>query len=988
MSTMNSILEKFMFNNSENGAGKATKFHDMIRGLTSSPRDDKDARSQEQSRRFEAPRDQGSQLSEQIRRAEGMVELLEASALKKDRNPELTSALESLRAEIDSILSQKDSEHADKIWKLSNKIWNMGLISTQNDVAWTAESVLQLSCKTALEVFTLICDAGRRDSGSLELYLSLWRRLIKTGEMWMKGDSYEQAEFCFSSASETVGQMSSVIEDPSITLQKREEVLILLVNLYSKRGSTSLRLNQNVLLSSVVGKCKELSKSVPPDMALLTKFTLAEELFSFGEALLLSGETCSLEAISIFDSAIELLGDPSDASEDVSSESTLQIKNLFVRITKNLAHAHLKAKNYSAAQSVLTYLRPKLQPNPEKHHSFHFMSIQAALGLEKFEEAISILEGTSLTEEDTPNYSVHLEKFKICYANSQHNDHARIASIFVKFAHHSKKVEVVLKFVCFLLSSQDIPEANGTQKYENTISIVGDPKVTQLFQNEERKATCEQLYGILFNSAVANFQSKEFRVAQKLFQTCLLYASLNETQQKHGDSAKVLRCLSLVLCNQQEPRKAIEHLSLAKELEPDNILNDLIMIRLHITESDHTRCLSLIRDIAQSSDFHPKYLLSICNEALQSDQKQVACECLLRLYEHQKQSKQVTESYSTLLRCLVSLSEEKKDTGITDEVSKYLEEAHALFTEDRSSFLKDCDTTETLHWFAVRAWNGGLQASQKSCFKTASKMFEVSASFFENIENEQTKTCESLLYASVFLLDAGKVQPESGAADVTKLCMLVKALNVNFLKHRNALDEGLQQKISSHIPWLQYEIACHKQDSPTALQLLSEMKQISEDPKLFVKMALAADALQCKSNIVKTSALNMALKTFQNTLPLNYQGIAWCLRTLIELRSNDDEGIKLSSQALEIIRGFPDDTFPAEEIQWLATNAWNRGLLLSNFGETETGKRWMKIGVDLIPRCPALEGMKQAILSHYQGQFGDQDKGKNSSTTMEIDCEA
>jgi hypothetical protein len=272
-------------------------------------------------------------------------------------------------------------------------------------------------------------------------------------------------------------------------------------------------------------------------------------------------------------------------------------------------------------------------------------------------------------------------------------------------------------------------------------------------------------------------------------------------------------------------------------------------------------------------------------------------------------------------------------------------------------------------------------------------MFEVSGSFFEPLEDQQEKVSESFFYASLLHLEACKLDPRittskdpesssSSSSGTARLRMLVKRLTSHLARNKDVLKEDLRRKINKTIPWLEYQIACHNNNVEGALQLLTELKQICDDPTTFVQMANSASLLKCKSKIVMKSALHVALQCFQNALPLHYPGMALCLRTLIDERSNDEEGIGLSSQALEIVRGLPSKTYPADEIQWLCTEAWNRGIQLFELGSTALGARWLKVGFAFLPHCPELE-YKRAEMDKFMNATVMEGGGCSNSKTAE-----
>ena len=1047
-SRMNIILEKFMFQkdkSGDNGGGAAKSFHELL-GLSSSPGKDADAK--KAARSFETPRPNRdvSDLMKQIQEAGEAMRVLQKLAAKGESSTEsFEKKIAALCTGIEGILAQKDEKHARAIWKFSIDAWNLAVSCKQSNPSLKVESVNQLSCKIALEVLPLLC--GESAAGDApEIHSSLWRRLLETGAMWMKKDEDEKAEFCFSRASETTKRMSGFVSDHNLPAHKREDILVLLFGLHTKRGQAALRSGQNILVTSLVARCKEMSKTLPSDLSSATLCALAEELFSFGEALVSSDQDC--ESVAMFDSAIEVLGDLRRHSSAASQSGvSKKLKNVLVRITKNLAHAHLKAKNFSAAQSVLTFLKPKLEPDLDKHNSFHLMSIQAALGLEKMDEAIRILEATTRAPEGS-SLLVHLEKFKLCYRSCGRKDLEKVTALFVHFCDATKNAALALDLCCFLLKQDASDASEHSNRYAGAaVAIAGDPKVTKIF-NTEDKTNCERLFGILFDTAVGFYQAFNtasgiydtdldcviepptwyLGTAKDLFQTCLVYASLSESSASDALlRTKVLRSLSMVLLKQKERKKAVQHLALAKDLEPDNIWNDLILIRVHIEEKAYPECLALIKTLTRSPSFHPKYLINTCKEAIGDEQNHVASECLHQVFEHQKKTKEIIKPHATLLISMITLSQEEKDKH--EATAKYLEDACALFEEDREAFLKSpvaaVDGEAAANWFATTAWNLGLKLGTDDCQSggggnpgLASRMFEVSARFFQSLGDASApQACLALLHAASLLLESEEALTGPARArtetdrrqEMTRLSDLVRDLNLVFLRAKSAglLEEEPRAKIGAALPWLQYEVACRNRDVAGALHLLGEVRLISTDPALFLRMARSAGLLEANSAAVKVVALNLAMKHFQAAVPANYAGVAFCFRHLVDLRSTDAEGIALAAQAVEVLKTTAaalegdgggseeggDDVggFPPEEVQWLATTAWNRGVQLHDFGDQALGSQWMRVGLNLLGHCgAALEAETERARAHFEAacennKGNDENAAAAAADAMEIE---
>ena len=981
---MNTILEKFMFHTSsksseDKGAGKAAgdEAIDLSPAAEGPPR----------SRRvFENPK-RGRQAigvaKQLIEAGEAMRDLRDLHARGEADADALDKKLDSLRQQVEAIVAKKEEFRATDVWKFGIDVWNLAVCLKQTDRPKSADDVGHLSCKIAVEALPLVCGKRTPLGEKIEIHLSVFRRLLEVGKSWMVAEERDKADYCFSCATDLAGTMGAFLEDDAVPKLKREEVLVLLFTLQSGRGRLALAQEKEIILSSIVGRVKEMPKTLPSNLDPVTLCALAEELNFLGEDLLAHDRTN--ESVSVFDSAIEVLGDLGKLAKDSTrTEISQSLKNLLVRITKNLAHAHLEAKNFSAAQAVLTFLRPKLGQELVKHASFPLMSIRAALGLEKFSEALEILMATTLGAEN-PSHAVHLEKFKVLYEGCRTKDiRDQIVALLVKFCAQAKIPTLAVGFCAFLLSPSASQEVK-TRKHEDVVAVVGNPQITALFEQE--RGECDRLYKLVWNEAVDAFKAEDLKSSRDLFQICLLYASLNEPGEGGAGGASggenrrtsVLRCLSQVLLQQKEPKKAMQHIALAKDLEPHNILNDRVMILLAIAQGDYAGSLTQIRSLAEHPSFHPAHLLQICKEAVGSGQKRVARECLHKLFEHQRRTKEVTVAQSTVLRCLVTLCEE--DGEADGEAAGHLEEARALCSEDGAAFLGgdgDGGPASAL-WFASRAWNLGLkscesvqpedgEASQHGGLLQASRMFEVSGTFLETLGGDHApRACESLLYASVLLadhLDRGGPDGAQGdggegkdAAEEpelrARLGRLVRALDLSFLRHKRSLGEVLARKIGGHLPWLQYELACQRGDAAEALRLLLELRTLSEDPGRFIRMASRADLLRGpEAAAVKASALGIALKCFQGAPgPPDNEGVAFCLRNLVELRQTDREGLGVCSQALEVLRGLPAGEYPEEEVEWLATTAWNRGVQLHRFGEGESARQWMSLGLELFPHC-------------------------------------
>ena len=93
-------------------------------------------------------------------------------------------------------------------------------------------------------------------------------------------------------------------------------------------------------------------------------------------------------------------GDASSSAEGRSKDGLVRMQG---KILKSLAHAHLRAKNFSAAQSVLAFLSQIVgETQIRRHGSYQYMAIEALLGLGKCEEALAMLKSTTSTSPPPP----------------------------------------------------------------------------------------------------------------------------------------------------------------------------------------------------------------------------------------------------------------------------------------------------------------------------------------------------------------------------------------------------------------------------------------------------------------------------------------------------------------------------------------------------------------------------------------------------------
>ena len=813
MSTMNSLLQRFLYKGEEpeapSGDANQGTSSKLDPGSKDDPMDVTPAPIGDRAReRSPTILDETKGLLERVR--------LACSTGGDDNGGK---AMEAFLAHVSRITTRRemwqaadDASYASVVWDVASLIWNEAL--KMPEIERTHALVCHAACDCAIAIAPLMEIHLGGDHAETHLV-----RLLRTSQIWIAQEDWGRADSCASKANDLASTLQARVDNAGLPAHRREALCLSLIELCSARCLVSMHHAQDILLSSVVGKCKQLCKGIPSGFSYLTKCRAADELYTLGRSLSSAWESHKLEVISVFECALEVIqsaahgthataagagaraGDASSSAEGRSKDGLVRMQG---KILKSLAHAHLRAKNFSAAQSVLAFLSQIVgETQIRRHGSYQYMAIEALLGLGKCEEALAMLKSTTsasppppealrrrgeggeglkgqgeeqgeekekggfMDAHDDADDSMTLEKITLCYAACDPTDQAKVMEILVSCAEATQSRALVLGFLRFLLLRNDADRAH----HRTAVTVMADPRVSRLFEHPAASEDCACVFGRLFDAGADDFKSAGCEVlSERLFQASMIYASfLDSTTDSpptphppptQGEAptrtpphtppghnkARVLRCLSLLFCKQGQSTRALEYLTLAKDLEPHSILNHLIAIQIAIAGEEKEgemkegrkgkdkgkgkakeggggkegregaathACVRLMEDMAAIPGFHPRHLLAVCREAVERRVAHVALAALRQLRDHLRAHPPnpptgtgLGLTRATLLRCLIHLTQEqageggkgggggeggegerKGGGGGGEDVTAYLEEAAAAVAGDEGGFL-------------------------------------------------------------------------------------------------------------------------------------------------------------------------------------------------------------------------------------------------------------------------------------------------------------
>lgn len=292
--------------------------------------------------------------------------------------------LKRLSASVAGIPSTLNENQVTGLWKLSYRLWNV-CVDMANNTLGTEKEMDVLQVKLRQVACDILLEAGESQSvrsGKLKMAMFLSR----TGSMWHKIKEFEQAEACFSKATEICAQIAS---KDDITSREDSEILELKFEIYTSRSRASWELGQHALASNLLGRASTLVKRLPKKA-----YILAEQYLTFGRLTMSKNDDqdAASDAIPLLEQAYEI---SSTFSQSISQTENLsdELSSLKQRVLRYLAGAHVQTHNYEAALKCVATL--KLQSS---HPSVPFLELRALLGIERTQDAIEVMK--NLLEEE------------------------------------------------------------------------------------------------------------------------------------------------------------------------------------------------------------------------------------------------------------------------------------------------------------------------------------------------------------------------------------------------------------------------------------------------------------------------------------------------------------------------------------------------------------------------------------------------------------
>eukprot|EP00917_Polyrhabdina_sp_WS-2016_P027575 GHVP01058791.1.p1 GENE.GHVP01058791.1~~GHVP01058791.1.p1 ORF type:complete len:742 (+),score=138.55 GHVP01058791.1:2049-4274(+) len=547
----------------------------------------------------------------------------------------------------------------------------------------------------------------------------------------------------------------------------------------------------------------------------------------------------------------------------------------------------------------------------------------------------------------------------------------------------TSRIPATIKFIRQITST--ISESEISKFSTSFIEMVASEMTTQSSLMENSFEQISEILSILRNSSTCepkNFvpqssvqilrsiaceacQKNMFRTARSLLNLCI---DINESPSVERDL--LLKGIDFTYIQEGEHIRVLER-SLEIYANEDA---DVLSLRLaaSLALGREKECAELILQLDEVGNPNQERLLAILGEALRCESPQIALLVCVRLADLQAADPTSRNSIQleSILRTRFILSkrcEEPRNVRI-----KSLSELVSLRCQGENITL----SASFLHWLKDFAYNEGVDAAKAKEHGEAAKSFAMAISFLRSVikleKSEESSQQEIegflVLEASSYLwhlrnLVSGELSNEA-ILETSNLC---KSSIEQYLGSTNTVDP----KQSSKRPMIQMiklecllaEKMCASTEEKTQeiFSFLSQVKDESANYKCFQVMAVLCNRHSFPEGVIM--CLQEIVKRYNAGEPVPESCVAECFREIMVLQNSKiSEFCCVENFVTLLTKANNPQDWPADELTWITTRAWNHGAQLYRLRNYKEASKWMSKALQILDCLPSMDAWRERMV--------------------------
>ncbi|KFY01778.1 hypothetical protein V490_00767 [Pseudogymnoascus sp. VKM F-3557] len=508
---------------------------------------------------------------------------------------------------------------------------------------------------------------------------------------------------------------------------------------------------------------------------------------------------------------------------------------------------------------------------------------------------------------------------------------------------------------------------------------------------------------LLWKRIESNYSEGKYEAAEGW---CRL--AMQRVFEQAGDlnKAKIVRKLLLCALGRGDISDARGILSQIPESSRDDPMTRLLMFKIAIRTNELELASECLKKVYEAATNDSTMLYACVLDAQQVGDKTLAIEGLQLVLQKYEYSAPSSANFPGLLRCMIRLIlskiesvESEKDIDVSsavDQLCKLFDggstQAQRLSKQEDKDTRAKLWTIQELDWFSKNAYNLSLKYSTKwhpeqvlriiqSCIKFASIYPKDIDNAASNDVTHRLIFCDFLAVMLLISLARAEDNIEAQLQDYLELRKHVDSFDARLQSIVDALEDGPQQDLLRKLASLlvfDFEAAIRLKawDDLTEIILKADcckgmgMYEQMSDMLLSDPSIPAAVLIPTLKRIVNEA---WSLESF------NIAKLSRYMRCLFRLGLSSGDGSlaeSLLDQVSELASSAENNEtpYPLEELEYVATNAFNRAVDYYCTGEDDACRRWAGKAVGVAGFCADGGGLRSLLQEKLVGlQFGRED---------------